>query len=220
MQWRGGPAAPMASLMSLFAHASGTDSSASHSDTGDYYYEQFNATCAASLPDEDFQFRLYVALFIVWSTTLMMSWKCARRHYDANTFILARESCADPAAAPDAAEISGQEGLEDEEEDIVRLVPRVLDECNTSCMGPSGAPHTRHAHVHVQTESQRERHDFASHLFRQQRGGYTSPGGSKIHLSSTCIQQCSPLGQAAIFQYRDWCKLCSGPGVCHFTGKD
>jgi len=36
----------MASLMSLFAHASGTESSASDSDIGDYYYVQFNVSVA------------------------------------------------------------------------------------------------------------------------------------------------------------------------------
>ena len=46
MQWRGGPAALMASLMSWFAHASGTESSASDSDISDYYYVQYNVSVA------------------------------------------------------------------------------------------------------------------------------------------------------------------------------
>ena len=148
----------------------------------------------------------------------VVTWWCAKRHYEEDDFTLVKESCVEPASAPvveEITEVAGQEEQEDDVEEVVRLVPRVQDEYITPRVWLSVPPQTVFADVRVQTESWFESQVFARDICQKQLGGYTSPGGGKIHLSRRCIQQCSPMGSQAVIVYRDWCRLCSGPDTCH-----
>jgi hypothetical protein len=199
------PASIVASMFSLVTHACATDEDAIYSNEGDYYYEGAS-TCFAQLPHRDFHAQTYATLFVVSMATVVLSWKCASRRVDKVTPAMDGAGCTSPAPAPDEVDPPEQTGQ------AAHVSPGVF---NPPLQGEISTPVTERADVRVQTESQLERQIFGKKARLQQLGGYTSQGGTKIHLSRTCIQHCSPLGEQAVIVHREWCKLCSGTETCH-----